>query len=190
MSVSIYGLIDPRSGELRYIGKAIDVPRRISSHYTKARKGDVLHSRRWLAGLLAQGLKAEIAILEKVDSNDKANEAEMFWIASMRLAGANLTNRTFGGDGQSPGYRPTQEALNKQSIATKARGGWSPAHRAAHKAAFANPEVRARMSMARKGISPTRKVIEAARAANIARTYDRSQMEPAWRARGILKEEV
>ena len=141
MSISIYGLIDPRSGELRYIGKATDVPRRISTHYTEARKGNVLHSRRWLAGLLVQGLKADVEILEHVEDNEKANEAERFWIASMRLAGANLTNRTCGGDGQATGYRPTPESIEKGAV--KLRGQKRTAEqRERIRASFNTPEVR------------------------------------------------
>lgn len=182
----IYGLIDPRTNELRYVGKTIDIADRMSRHIRKAKAGCVRHCRRWIAGLLESGLVPEIAVLE-ISLSHLASDAEKFWIASMRLAGCRLTNLTDGGDGQSIGYRASPESRLKQSIAEKARGGWSLAHRAAHAAALARPDVRAKMSASRKGITPARWIIDKASEAKRGVCRSRASMEPAWAANRARK---
>lgn len=157
--VFIYDLSDPRTGHLRYVGKSVDPSKRLAEHLRSARKGVHQYVYKWIGGLLKDGLCPVMTILEEV-SEQEANEAERSWIASMRLAGCVLTNQTDGGDGQSAGYRPTKAAIEKQVASTKARGGWSDAHRAAHAAAMARPETGAKMSASRKGRKPAPETIE------------------------------
>lgn len=179
--IDIYGLCDPRTGELRYIGKSSQLGERLARHIRKAKAGCQRHLRRWIAGILQGGHYPEVVILEVAESNAAANDAEIFWIASMRLAGFHLTNLTVGGDGQSKGFRHTAAARLKQSIAEKGKP-WSAQHRANHAAALANPEVRAKMSAARKGIPLAPWIIEKAAKAKLGKKRSRESMEPAWAA--------
>jgi hypothetical protein len=97
--VTIYALADPRTGEVRYIGKAIDAERRLQQHlsrfhlnYHRTQKNS------WLKGLLSAGHRPTMHVLELVDHQD-ANAAEIRWIAKATAKGARLTNGTAGGDG-------------------------------------------------------------------------------------------
>jgi len=174
--VYIYGLCDPRSGELRYIGKSTNVEERVARHI---RKASARYLRRWIAGLLAVGLRPEVVVLDQVNDSWEASIAEQFWIASMRLCGCRLTNLTYGGDGQRNGYKHTPEARLKQSIAEKGKP-WSASHRANHAAALASPQTRAKMSASRKGKPPPRAAVEGAIKALTGKRRPREIMEKAW----------
>lgn len=152
--ISVYGLVDPRNSELRYIGKSVKPTERLTTHIREARGGSVLHSRRWISGLLSDGLKPDLFIIETCADNTSANEAECFWIASMRAVGCDLTNRTIGGDGQPRGYRPTPEVAQK--ISAKNRGmKRTEEQKARLRLAFNTPEERARRSEATKTLART-----------------------------------
>ena len=95
-NVFIYGLYDPRNGEIRYVGKTIrGLSRPRASHGN--------YCLNWEKQLESLGLKKEIRILEEWDGvSDRTswlNERERFWIAHHRTAGAKLTNLTNGGEG-------------------------------------------------------------------------------------------
>lgn len=94
----IYGLIDPRTGECRYVGKANNPERRLRDHL---RTPFNTHKYAWLTNLLKAGLRPTIQILEEVQTS-VWQEAECFWIAYMKFMGADLTNSTIGGDGLNP----------------------------------------------------------------------------------------
>ncbi len=97
--VFIYGLIDPRNGHLRYVGRTKQtLARRRSAHIQNANKGAELHSQCWIRGVLMDGLKPEIVLIERSDEVSWV-EAEQFWIEYWRALGADLTNRAIGGLG-------------------------------------------------------------------------------------------
>jgi len=144
MTCYIYDLSDPRSGEVRYIGKSVRPRERLATHIREARAGSVVHCKRWIWGLLAEGLAPVLGIIEEV-SREAANDAERYWIGCFRTVGADLTNRTLGGDGQAPGYKPSAEALAKLRAATTGRTA-TPEQRQRLREAFTRPEVSARRS--------------------------------------------
>lgn len=94
----IYGLIDPRTHHLRYVGKTeYSLRKRLTQHVRRAKNAGV---REWIEGLAADGLRPEICEIETVPSTGWM-AAEVFWIAFFRCAGAELFNVSDGG-GQSP----------------------------------------------------------------------------------------
>ncbi len=96
MDVFIYSLTDPRTGEIRYVGKAMDVNIRYSRHLQTRDKS---HKTNWIKSLLKLGLKPEMEILESFycsDDNDW-QESERWWISYLRFIGCNLTNMDLGG---------------------------------------------------------------------------------------------
>ena len=95
----IYGLIDPRDGQLRYVGKSCEGLKRPRAHARRL-KWDRGHCRNWVKGLVDLGLKPDIEVLETCDSPKALIEAEQFHIAYFRMVGCNLTNLTAGGEGQ------------------------------------------------------------------------------------------
>lgn len=100
----IYGLVDPRTQQLRYIGKTVRQPvRRLATHLWQARKSKrKRHVLAWFSALEAEGLTPEIVEIEVVAPFGDWEEAEQFWIAYFRFVGADLCNLTIGGEG-APG---------------------------------------------------------------------------------------
>jgi len=98
--VRIYGLVDPRNDQLRYVGKTKhQLSRRLTQHMADARgQYKNYHSSNWMRSLLVKGLEPEIFLIESV-ARAEWEEAEQFWIAYFRYIGANLTNLTAGGEG-------------------------------------------------------------------------------------------
>jgi len=113
---TIYGLTDPTSGSVRYVGVTCQgVKERFRKHCSpsEARREGHTHKGRWLASLRSQGLSPGILTLEVCGENWA--DRERHWIASFE----NLTNITEGGDG-TVGRRQTEEA--KARIANANRG--------------------------------------------------------------------
>jgi hypothetical protein len=100
--VTIYALVDPRSGELRYVGKtSLTVERRLSAHASNVRRGLHSHKHHWLRDVMRAGLEPSTAVLEVVPPGDDWIEAEKFWIGYFRFLGARLVNQCDGGQGTS-----------------------------------------------------------------------------------------
>lgn len=96
----VYGLYDPRTRELRYVGKTEKtLKQRLRGHFKKARAGSERHCSCWVRGLLAQDLQPFIKVIEADVPVDRLNAREEHWIAYFRAHGARLTNLTEGGDG-------------------------------------------------------------------------------------------
>lgn len=96
---SVYGLIDPITNELRYIGKSYNVQRRLSEHLEPNQLKLKTHKARWINSLFKKGLKPTFIILENNLNQKNVNEAECFYIEYYKFLGARLTNGTIGGDG-------------------------------------------------------------------------------------------
>lgn len=123
---------------MRYIGKTIrDPEKRLSAHLCRTNLTPKRHSSRWLAGMVKLGLKPLIEVLEVVPSQGDWQARERFWIAEFRRRGAALTNLSDGGEGV-PGVRFSEERRAEQSARFKGR--------------VFDPEWRARISRAKKGI--------------------------------------
>lgn len=94
---AIYGLVDPRDGQLRYVGKTTrKLSRRLIEHLGKSTKKT--HKSNWLAALAKLGLKPTLVEIQVVDI-EVENQAETHWIAYFKSLGFRLTNGTVGGDG-------------------------------------------------------------------------------------------
>jgi hypothetical protein len=113
----IYGLVDPRTGYIRYVGKAVDPERRYNDHFSKFELSPNTKKVNWIKSLLAQELKPSIILLEKTHS-DAWREAERRWIAFYRSIPGypELTNGTSGGDGAEKGSKHRPESLRKMII--------------------------------------------------------------------------
>lgn len=94
---TIYALIDPRDGAVRYIGKANDPYFRLNFHVKDKRC--TAPRRVWFKELNSLGIMPLVAILECVPMSEWQS-AERSWIAFYRSIGANLLNYRDGGNGQ------------------------------------------------------------------------------------------
>ena len=115
----VYGLIDPNTKKLRYIGKSTRGLERPRQHFWPSNVKQRRYVYNWIRGLLAVGLKPEIITLEVHSVPDTLYDAEQRLIAFFRALGAPLTNLSDGGPGWSG---PKSEAVRlKISKALKGR---------------------------------------------------------------------
>lgn len=158
----IYGLTDPETGAVRYIGKSIRPLERFANHMNEKSN---CHRSHWLQSLKARGLEPGLVIFEEVSGAWPWQEAERYWIARGRRLGWPLTNNTSGGDGVPDlhpearakiattwkGRKHTPETLEKMRVASASRRH--------------TPETKALMSRRHKGrkITWTDKLSEAVR---------------------------
>lgn len=123
MSRIVYGLCDPRTGALRYIGKTTgSLKRRYNHHISNAALAAAkkTHKSRWIMSLKSLGLTPVVVVIRDGISDADLNEAERHHIRQFKSAGCRLTNGTDGGDGAS-GYKHTRESKDKSSKSQKGR---------------------------------------------------------------------
>lgn len=137
----VYGLTDPSTGKVRYIGKSMSGMRRPTEHCMPHEvRGDLnYHKTRWIRRLLSLGSRPNIVIFDALEDSAGLSELEQYRIAYGRSAGWPLTNLTAGGGGNI-GLRRTAESRAKMSslMSGKKRGPLSPEHRAKLSAANRN----------------------------------------------------
>lgn len=169
----IYKLIDPRTGEVRYVGQThIGVKKRLAKHIREARNQNKTKNHRWINKLAELDLKPIIEVIEVVDfSKHTWQEREVFWIEELSKS-CDLNNHSLGGDG-TLGFSPTlemraavaesnrnrvwtEESRNKLSESLKKNVGWHHSEEAkknmskAHKGKVLSEEHRKNMSRSQK----------------------------------------
>lgn len=92
----IYGLKDPNTGEIRYIGKANNPKARFSQHLALTKTDTSRHKKSWIESLLRVGQKPELVILERVPET-QWEDREIWWIQHGKDSGWPLTNISSGG---------------------------------------------------------------------------------------------
>jgi hypothetical protein len=89
---SIYALIEPDTGEIRYVGKADNLHKRLLVHVSWTRgANDSFPKTMWIRSLLARNQRPEMIELERVPFA-KARERECYWIARKVYEGCDLVN--------------------------------------------------------------------------------------------------
>ncbi len=128
MKVFIYSLSDPRSDEVRYVGKAVDPEKRLYGHTLVFRSNT--HKTAWIKSLRKLGLKPKMEILEALDdcSDAEWQESERFWIRYLRFLGCRLTNAVDGGYG---GRKASEHTRQKMSASMRAFYAANPSQREA-----------------------------------------------------------
>lgn len=160
----IYALLDPDTGSCRYVGKSVNGVRRAKEHAQTGRLAKERNRcRNWIVSLVNAGKMYNISIIDTATDNEELFEKEIYWIGLMRLAGADLTNLTIGGDGPV-GYRHTEDA--KRRIGRAAVGNRYSAGATWWRGRKHSEETRRRLSESHKGHKPS---AEAVRKAVLAR---------------------
>jgi hypothetical protein len=94
--IVIYGLCNPETKVIRYIGKSERVKQRYQNHLNETYQ---THKTNWIKSLKRKGLKPELIILEKITNESIWQEREREWIKTAGEFGFKLVNSTDGGDG-------------------------------------------------------------------------------------------
>lgn len=135
----IYGLCDPLTQQLRYVGKANRPDVRRYQHIESRALIKKTHKNHWIKSLMVKGKRPEMFIIEEA-SRDDWKDAEQFWISYFKSIGADLTNTTCGGDGDCgpEAHKKQAEALRGRKVVR------SPEHAAkivaSNKARATNPD--------------------------------------------------
>jgi hypothetical protein len=190
---TVYGLLDPASRALRYVGQTVRTPRaRLLGHLWTARH----ESRRspvtaWVGSILRRGLEPELVVLEECADRASLNDAEVFWIAYCRFVGCDLKNLCIGGETRRGTFRQSEEfkqklrernslhPLSAESLRrrteTRRKNGWSTLEGEARRIASVKAartgvprtlEVRQKISQSHMGIRPSEETREKMRAAS------------------------
>lgn len=143
----IYGLIDPITNRIRYIGytKNKNPKMRLYGHISEAKtlskpSSKNNHKNNWIRKLLNLNIRPRFIIIEIVPFS-KRKKKEKEWIAF--FGKENLVNATDGGDG-GLGRRATEEEKLARSLASKGRPAWN-------KGIPHTQEAKDKMSKTRKG---------------------------------------
>lgn len=113
-AVYIYGLIDPDTREVHYIGATTEPERRLTEHLSPSLRKSKERAK-WIMGLLSQDKKPELIVLrESNDINWKEDEARC--IEEYRNQNAPLTNSQKGGEGGvSEAHRRYLDAMHNRN---------------------------------------------------------------------------
>lgn len=112
----IYGLFDPETGLLRYIGITVRPRDRFENHCNEKRG---TWRTNWIQGLREKGLKPVMYILERYPIDCDWETIEKGWIKIAKEAGFKLTNCTEGGDGVKNISQEVREKMSSWQIGRK-----------------------------------------------------------------------
>jgi hypothetical protein len=112
MKYIIYGLTDPDTQEIRYIGKSTSGLKRPKEHKKPCNLKVSSHKVNWIKSLIEQGKSYGIIIIEETQTPEELDAKEIYWIAEYKTRGAKLTNGTDGGEG-ALGREVTNETKEK-----------------------------------------------------------------------------
>jgi hypothetical protein len=140
----IYVLKDPVTGDVRYVGKADHPHARYLRHLREAQRKRN-HRECWLCSLAARGLTPLLEVIDEVPAKEW-QAWEVAYVLFYREQGADLVNRTVGGDGFGAG--PEHPCYGRQFVVTaetRAKIGRG------NKGKVRSPEICARISEMTRG---------------------------------------
>lgn len=93
MSWHVYFLIDPRDGEIRYVGGSLYGKKRLLAHVWESNGASGGKGKnRWIQSLITQGKIPLAENFLSFDTKEEMAKAEVDWIRRLRAAGCILFN--------------------------------------------------------------------------------------------------
>ena len=125
MNVKIYGLIEPITGQIKYIGKTKQLlQKRLSAHLAECNKSNTKKNT-WLKSIKKKGLKPKIEELDLVLESEW-EFWEQYWISQFKAWGFELKNTDGGGKGQSSEFmrknNPMFKKKNRKKVSQSLKG--------------------------------------------------------------------
>lgn len=133
----IYYLSDPITNQVRYVGKANNIKKRLYCHLSKNNLIKPTHKNNWINSLLRENIKPLIEVIDEVPLSEW-EFWEKYWISQFKTWDFDLTNKTDGGGkvynvvkfgSKNPNYKQTitddnilsllNEGLSQKEIANK-----------------------------------------------------------------------
>lgn len=121
-TATIYGLLDPRTAKIRYVGKTNDLKRRLYQHIRGRTDQKMTPVRAWIKSLVGQGLEPRMVVIETCDAVEWEAK-EMFWIKHFRDGGHEVLNLAEGGNQPHCSVEVRREN-GRRSAAVRERGLW------------------------------------------------------------------
>lgn len=149
----IYGLTDPRSGLIRYIGKSSCGLKRPRHHGADRvlRLDTNKHKVNWIRQLMSLGLNYGVLVLDAVLDSTALSGLERHWVAHGRSNNWPLTNLTDGGEGLFNPSPETRAKIGRHSAARMATKKYQELAISARRGKPLSPEWRAKLSAAGMG---------------------------------------
>lgn len=91
MKYKVYGLADPRNGNIRYVGVTASPNTRVVNHISEAMTGTQTRKSEWIRDLIKNGMEPDIQILAEIENKLEACNAEREEIRK-RFSSGMLTN--------------------------------------------------------------------------------------------------
>lgn len=145
----IYGLLDPCTNKIRYVGKADNPYTRLKEHLKESRYKTGTHKLHWIRTL--RNVFPLVVILECTHANDW-QECEKKWIKTLKEHGLDLTNTRDGGAGDSASDErkaAISHALTGRHLSEETRKKISIAHTGRRH----SDETKRKMSASRSGLN-------------------------------------
>lgn len=157
----IYKLVDPRTGEPRYVGQtSAGMTRPLAHKYPSVLKKRTPHFRNWVNSMSKMGVTYEVVILERFSSAESLNDAETQWIKLLRSLGACLINYTDGGGGIR-GFRHSPSTRNLIAESNRRRKGEHREYERTEAQKIVTQSNQPKAAAARRGVPPSQAAVEA-----------------------------
>lgn len=127
MKTFIYTLSDPKSLEIRYVGKSNNPKKRLYDHLSLCRTSHT-HKNNWIKSLLKINMKPILDIVDEVYMDDW-QFWEIYWISKLKSEGNRLTNHSRGGNGTT---RQSIGCIEKLKIKHKEFPNYNKCHDKIH----------------------------------------------------------
>jgi len=114
----IYGLKDPISNKIRYVGRTNDLDRRFKEHLRVDRTASC-HKKNWIASLITNGLKPELVVLKVVKDGEDPEYLEDLYLSMFK----DLTNTPWRGGSTGSKAGSERLELRKPVIARSVKTG-------------------------------------------------------------------